>query len=163
MKTQVGIIGAGPSGLLLSQLLSQQGIDNVVIERQSRAYVEARIRAGVLESGTVELLDTAGVGTRMHTEGLIHEGFRIAFDGELKRIDMAKLTGGRAVMIYGQTEITKDLFEAREQAYGNIICEAENVAIHDFDTDSPSISFDKDGAHTKVHCQRIPLRRPLKT
>ena len=155
MRTQVGIIGAGPSGLLLSQLLSKNGIDNIVIERQSRAYVEARIRAGVLESGTVDLLDTAGVGQRMHAEGLIHEGFRIAFDGELKRIDMARRTGGHSVMIYGQTEITKDLFQARENTNGNIICEAEDVTIHDFASRAPRITFVKDGKTAEVQCEII--------
>ena len=155
MRTQVGIIGAGPSGLLLSQLLSKNGIDNIVIERQSRAYVEARIRAGVLESGTVDLLDTAGVGQRMHAEGLIHEGFRIAFDGELKRIDMAQRTGGHSVMIYGQTEITKDLFQARENTNGNIICEAEDVTIHDFASRAPRVTFVKDGKTAEVQCEII--------
>ncbi|MGR8948718.1 MAG: 4-hydroxybenzoate 3-monooxygenase [Gammaproteobacteria bacterium] len=155
MKTQVGIIGAGPSGLLLSRLLSNNGIDNVVLERQSRAYVEARIRAGVLESITVDLLDEAGVGTRMHAEGLVHQGFNLSFDGQLRRIDMAALTGGRSVMIYGQTEITKDLFEAHEQASSDIICETNDVQIHDFDTDKPRITFKKDGRNHEISCELI--------
>ena len=155
MRTQVGIVGAGPSGLLLSQLLWKQGIDNVVLEKQSREYVEARIRAGVLETTTVELLEQAGVGQRMHAEGLIHEGFSIAFNNQLRRIDMAGLTGGHTVMIYGQTEITKDLFNARADAGGNIICEAADVEIHDFDTDSPKITYTKDQSSHEIQCDLI--------
>ncbi|MEK1907303.1 MAG: FAD-dependent monooxygenase, partial [Pseudomonas sp.] len=114
MKTQVAIIGAGPSGLLLGQLLHQAGIDNIIIERQSPDYVLSRIRAGVLEQGMVDLLREAGVSERMDREGLVHDGFELAFDGRSERIDLRELTGGKTVMIYGQTEVTRDLMEARQ-------------------------------------------------
>lgn len=113
MKTQVAIIGAGPSGLLLGQLLHKAGIDNVIIERQSPDYVLGRIRAGVLEQGMVDLLREAGVSARMEREGLVHDGFELAFDNRLERIDLRGLTGGKTVMVYGQTEVTRDLMEAR--------------------------------------------------
>ena len=112
-RTQVAIIGAGPSGLLLGQLLSRAGIDNIVLERQSGDYVLGRIRAGVLEQTTCDLLDEAGVGERMHAEGLAHGGFELCFEGRRHRIDMRGLTGGRQVVVYGQTEVTRDLMEAR--------------------------------------------------
>src|ERR1700721_3143109 len=115
-RTQVAIVGAGPAGLLLGHLLHLAGIETVILERQSRAYVEARIRAGVLEQGTVDMLDEAGVGARMHREGLPHEGFDLAFNGLRHRIDLAELTGGKRVMVYGQTELTKDLGDARVSA-----------------------------------------------
>lgn len=155
MRTQVGIVGAGPAGLLLSQLLHRAGIDNVVIEQRSRAHVEARIRAGVLEAGTVALLDEAGVGERMHREGLVHEGFSIAFDGRRERIDLSGLTGGRTVMVYGQTELTKDLFEARLAAGGRLVFEAGNVAVHDFDGSSPHVSWRSGGTERTLHCDFI--------
>lgn len=116
MKTRIAIIGAGPSGLLLGQLLHKAGIDNVILERQSADHVLGRIRAGVLEQGMVELLREAGVSARMDREGLVHDGFELAFDGRRERIDLKGLTGGRAVMIYGQTEVTRDLMEARRPA-----------------------------------------------
>ncbi|MEM7468623.1 MAG: 4-hydroxybenzoate 3-monooxygenase, partial [Pseudomonadota bacterium] len=134
---------------------SKEGIDNIVLEKHSREYVEARIRAGVLETSTVDLLDQAGVGRRMHAEGLVHDGFSIAFNDQVRRIDMAALTGGHTVMIYGQTEITKDLFDARFANSGNVVCEADNVQIHDFDTHSPRITFAKDNAHHEVQCDLI--------
>ncbi|MDH5708789.1 MAG: FAD-dependent monooxygenase, partial [Hylemonella sp.] len=114
MRTQVAIIGAGPSGLLLGQLLYRAGIDAVILERQSGDYVLSRIRAGVLEQVCIDLMDEAGVGMRMHKEGLIHGGFDMLFKGERHRIDMNKLTGGKNVMVYGQTELTKDLMDARK-------------------------------------------------
>ena len=155
MRTQVGIVGAGPAGLLLSQLLARQGIDSIVVEQRSRAYVEARIRAGVLEMGTVELLDEAGVGARMHREGLMHPGFSIAFDGRRERIDMHELTGRGGVMIYGQTEITKDLFEARLSAGGRIVFEADQVDVRDFDTARPRISYLHGGTRYEIECDFI--------
>jgi len=117
MRTQVAIIGAGPSGLLLAQLLHKAGIDAIVLERQSGDYVLGRIRAGVLEQVTTDLLDEAGVGTRMHAEGLPHGGFDLLFGGVRHRIDMAALTGGKQVMVYGQTELTRDLMDARQAAH----------------------------------------------
>ncbi len=155
MRTQVGIVGGGPSGLLLSQLLSLRGIDNIILEQHSRAYVEARIRAGVLETGTVKLIDAAGAGERMHREGLIHNGFSIAFGDQRRRIDMRGLAGGRTVMVYGQTEITRDLYEARLEAGGTIVFEAEDVTIHDFDTHTPRISYHLDGQDREVQCDFI--------
>lgn len=155
MTTQVGIIGAGPSGLLLSQLLHLQGIDTVVLERRSRAYVLGRIRAGVLEQGMVDLMHEAGVADRMEREGLIHEGFDIAFDGERHRIDLAGLSGGSTVMVYGQTELTLDLFNARDDMRGVIIDEAEDVTPHDVDGDAPYITYRKDGEAHRVDCQFI--------
>src|ERR1700735_2237001 len=129
-KTQVAIIGAGPSGLLLSQLLHTCGIDSVVLERRARSYVEARIRAGLLESGTVELLNQAGVGARMMREGLVHDGVELAFDGRTHRIDLKALTG-RQMMVYGQTEIQKDLADARAAAGGRVLWEGGGGGIHD--------------------------------
>ncbi len=155
MRTQVGIVGAGPSGLLLSQLLHLAGIESVVLERRSRGYVEGRIRAGVLEQGTVELLDQAGVGERLHREGLIHGGIELAFGGRRHRIDFEDLTGGKAVTVYGQTEVTKDLNRAREAAGGDIVFEAEDVTLHDFDGDSPRLGYRKDGTEHELRCDFI--------
>src|SRR5688500_14912795 len=112
MRTQVGIIGSGPAGLLLARMLHLQGIESVILERQSREYVEARIRAGVLEQGTVDMLREIGVHQRMDNEGLVHDGFSLAFAGRMQRIDMHGLTSGKTVMVYGQTEVTKDLIDA---------------------------------------------------
>src|SRR5262245_43776079 len=132
MRTQVAIIGAGPAGLLLGQLLHKQGIDNVILERRSADYVLGRIRAGVIEQGLVDLLDHIDGGTRLHREGLVHEGIEIAFGGERHRMDFRALVG-KAVTIYGQTEITRDLMEARAATRGQTIYEAEDVSLHDFD------------------------------
>ncbi len=155
MRTQVGIVGAGPSGLLLSQLLHLAGVESVVLERRSRAYVEGRIRAGVLEQGTVELLDEAGVGARLHREGLVHGGIELAFGGKRHRIDFEDLTGGKAVTVYGQTEVTKDLNRAREAAGGEIVFEAEDVTLQDFDGDSPRLSYRANGAEYELRCDFI--------
>ncbi|MDO5103625.1 MAG: 4-hydroxybenzoate 3-monooxygenase [Lautropia sp.] len=155
MRTQVAIIGAGPSGLLLGQLLHRAGIDNIIIERQSADYVLSRIRAGVLEQSTVDLLDQAGVGTRMHEEGLAHHGIELLFNGQRHRIDLTALTGGKQVMVYGQTEVTRDLMQARAAANLTSIYSASNVAIHDFDTPTPSVSFEKDGQHHTLFCDFI--------
>ncbi len=154
MRTQVGIIGAGPSGLLLSQLLHLQGIDSVVLERRTQDYVLGRIRAGVLEQGMVDMLRAAGVADRMDREGLVHEGFEICFGDRRRRIDLKKHTG-RVVTVYGQTEVTKDLMDARAAAGGAIVYEAENVQIEDIDSDSPTLTYTKDGAPHRVTCDYI--------
>jgi len=155
VRTQVGIIGGGPSGLLLSQLLHLKGIETVVLEQRSRAYVLGRIRAGVLEQGMVDLLRTAKVADRMDREGEVHEGFDIAFAGRRHRIDLAGLTGGATVMVYGQTEVTKDLYDARDAMDGIVIDEAEDVTPHDVDSDAPYITYRKDGAEHRVDCDFI--------
>lgn len=155
MRTQVAIIGAGPSGLLLGQLLHKAGIDAVILERQTGDYVLGRIRAGVLEQVTVDLLDEAGVGQRMHQEGLVHGGFDMLFKGERHRIDMNKLTGGKNVMVYGQTEVTRDLMEARAAAGLTTIYEAANVAVHDFDSAKPRVTYEKDGKQHEISCDFI--------
>jgi p-hydroxybenzoate 3-monooxygenase len=154
LRTQVAIIGAGPSGLLLSQLLSLGGIDSVVLERRSRAYVEARIRAGVLEPGTVALLKHARAAERMEREALTHDGFRIAFDGRYTRIDLKGLTGS-PVTVYGQTEITQDLIAARLAANGQIVFEVAGVALHDFDGGRPRVTYAKDGQTHEIACDFI--------
>jgi p-hydroxybenzoate 3-monooxygenase len=154
MRTQVGIVGSGPAGLLLSQLLHLRGIESVILERRSRDYVEGRIRAGVLEQGTVAVLDEAGVGERMRREGLVHEGIRLSVRGRLHRIDFKTLVGG-AVTVYGQTEVTKDLINARLAAGGQIVFEAEDVTIHGFDGDKPTIRFRQDGRRRELACDFI--------
>lgn len=155
MKTQVAIIGAGPSGLLLGQLLHRQGIDNVILERRSGEYVLSRIRAGVLEQGMVDLLREAGVDRRMDEEGIPHDGFELAFDNRRVRVDLAGLTGGKTVMVYGQTEVTRDLMEAREAVGASTIYEAENVQPHDLDTDHPYVTFEKDGETCRLDCDYV--------
>lgn len=155
MKTQVAIIGAGPSGLLLGQLLHRQGIDNVIVERRSGEYVLSRIRAGVLEQGMVDLLREAGVDQRMDKEGLPHDGFELAFDNRRVRIPLDELTGGSKVMVYGQTEVTQDLMEAREAAGVTTIYEAENVQPHDLESDQPYITFEKNGETVRLDCDYI--------
>lgn len=155
MRTQVAIIGGGPSGLLLSQILHRKGIQSVVLERQSRAYVLGRIRAGVLEQGLVDMLNAAGVGDRMGKEGQPHDGFDIAFNGKRHRVDLQGLTGGKSVMVYGQTEVTRDLFEARDKMGGVVIDEAKNVVLHDVKSDSPSVTYEKDGKECRLECDFI--------
>lgn len=140
MRTQVAIIGAGPAGLLLGALLHKQGIDHVILERQTPDYVLGRIRAGVLEQVAVDLLDEAGVGARMHREGLPHDGFSLAFDGRHHRIDLHGLTGKR-VMVYGQTEVTRDLMDARRAAGLTTVYEAEQVSLHGFDGSRPQVRY----------------------
>jgi p-hydroxybenzoate 3-monooxygenase len=154
-RTQVAIIGAGPSGLLLGQLLARAGIDNVILERQSGEYVLGRIRAGVLEQTTADLLDEAGVGARMHAEGLVHGGFELCFGGVRHRIDLAGHTGGKHVIVYGQTEVTRDLMAARAAAGLPTVYEAKDVAPHGFDTDSPSLTFTRDGKAHELRCDFI--------
>ena len=153
-KTQVAIIGAGPSGLLLSQLLHTRGIESIVLERQTREYVEARIRAGLLEWGTVDLLNEAGVGARMMREGLAHDGVKLAFDRRTHRIDLKALTG-RRVMVYGQTEIQKDLADARVASGGCIVWEAKALAIQDFDARRPRVSYTQNSGCQQIDCDFI--------
>lgn len=155
MRTQVAIIGAGPSGLLLGQLLHKAGIDAIIVERQSPEYVLGRIRAGVLEQTTVDLLDEAGVGERMHKEGLVHSGFDMLFNGQRHRIDLNKYSGGANVMVYGQTEVTRDLMNARTAAGLPTVYEAENVQVLDFDTQRPRVTYDKDGQSHTIECDFI--------
>jgi len=155
MRTQVAIIGGGPSGLLLSQILHLKGIDSVVLERRSRDYVLGRIRAGVLEQGLTDMLRAAGVGERMDREGQIHEGFDIAFQGERHRVDLEALTGGKTVMVYGQTEVTRDLYKVRDAMDGVVIDEAEDVALHDLESDRPYVTFRKDGVEERLDCDFI--------
>jgi p-hydroxybenzoate 3-monooxygenase len=154
MRTQVAIIGAGPAGLLLGQLLSRAGIDAVILERQSGEYVLGRIRAGVLEQVAVDLLDEAGVGARAHREGLVHGGFEILIRGQRHRIDMNRLTGCN-VLVYGQTELTRDLMEARAAAALQTIYGAEEVAITGFDGNSPSVTWLQDGKRQQIDCDFI--------
>ena len=151
MRVQVAIIGSGPAGLLLGHLLHRAGIDTVILEARSQEYVLGRIRAGVLESGMVELLERAGVAGRLHAEGLVHEGFDFAFGGQRHRIDLRALTG-KTVTVYGQTEITKDLMEARAGAGAKSVYEASDVELHGFDTDRPRVTFN--GAES-VECDFI--------
>ena len=155
MRTQVAIIGAGPSGLLLGQLLHKAGIDAVILERQTGDYVLSRIRAGILEQVCIDLMDEAGVGQRMHREGLVHGGFDLLIDGHRHRVDMNRLTGGKNVMVYGQTELTRDLMDARTAAGLSTVYEAANVRVHDFDTANPSVTYDKDGQSHRIECDFI--------
>ncbi|AMO74775.1 MULTISPECIES: 4-hydroxybenzoate 3-monooxygenase [Pseudomonas] len=155
MKTQVAIIGAGPSGLLLGQLLQRAGIDNVILERQSPDYVLGRIRAGVLEQGTVDLLREAGANARMDAEGLPHDGFELVLDGRRERIDLKGLTGGKNVMVYGQTEVTRDLMEARQASGALSIYEAGDVQLHEVQGEKPYVTFSKDGETARLDCDYI--------
>ncbi|MEY3077793.1 MAG: p-hydroxybenzoate hydroxylase [Pseudomonadota bacterium] len=155
MRTQVVIVGAGPSGLLLGQLLFKAGVDAIILERQSPEYVLGRIRAGVLEQVTLDILAKAGVDQRLKREGLVHTGFDLLFKGERHRIDLTSLTGGQKVMVYGQTEVTKDLMEARQAAGLSTIYETNDVEIHDFDSDHPSVSYEKDGQRHTITCDFI--------
>ena len=154
-RTQVAIIGAGPSGLLLGQLLHKAGIDAIVLERQTGDYVLTRIRAGILEQVCIDLLDEAGVGARMHQEGLVHGGFELLYNGRRHRIDMNKLTGGKNVMVYGQTDLTRDLMDARAAAGLTTVYEAQHVAIHDFHTTKPRVTCEKDGQKFDIECDFI--------
>ncbi|MBH3369758.1 4-hydroxybenzoate 3-monooxygenase [Pseudomonas carnis] len=155
MKTQVAIIGAGPSGLLLGQLLHNAGIQTLVLERQSADYVQGRIRAGVLEQGMVDLLREAGVSQRMDAEGLVHDGFDIALNGQLTSIDLKALTGGQSVMIYGQTEVTRDLMAARAAAGAITLYEASNVQPHDLKSEQPWLTFEHEGQAYRLECDYI--------
>jgi p-hydroxybenzoate 3-monooxygenase len=155
MRVQVAIVGGGPAGHLLGQLLYKAGIDAIVIEQRSQAYVLGRIRAGVLEQGTTDLLDEVGVGARMHKEGLVHGGFALGFGGAHHRIDLQKLTGGKNVMVYGQTEVTHDLMDARAAAGLATAYEAEHVSLHDFDGLNPKVRYVQHGVTHEVECDFI--------
>src|SRR5215510_7504836 len=146
MRTQVGIIGSGPSGLLLARLLHLQGIDTVILESRSREYVASRVRAGVIEQGMADMLRETQVGERMDREGLIHEGINIAFDNRLERIDFPKHTNGKVVMVYGQTEITYDLMKAHiDEAGGKVYYDVPAISVEGCETDSPHIIYEQNG------------------
>ena len=154
MRTQVGIVGAGPAGLMLSHLLARLGIDSIIVENRSRAYVEARIRAGVIENWAADLLAETGVGARMQREGLVHEGIEIGLHGERRRIDFKRLTG-RGIMVYGQHEVVKDLIAAHLAAGGKIEFEISDTTVHDFDGKQPKIRFKKNGQVQEFSCDFI--------
>ena len=155
MRTQVAIIGGGPAGLLLSHMLDRDGIDSIVLERQSRAYVLKRIRAGVLEAGTVELLREVGLGERMDREGHPHDGTAIAWAGRRRFFINTRKYTGKSMMAYGQTAITEDLYAARDAAGGAIIDEADNVALHELTSDRPFVSYEKDGRNRRIDCDYV--------
>src|SRR5579872_5216532 len=154
MRTQVAIIGAGPAGLLLGQLLHKNGIDNVILERHTGEYVLGRVRAGVIEQVTMDLLDEAGVGARMHVDGLVHEGVQMCVDGVRHRISFKEMTG-KSVMVYGQTEITKDLMDGRAEAGATTVYKAFDVALHDFLGDKPRVTYRADGKSHELECDFI--------
>lgn len=154
-RVQVVIIGAGPSGLLLGQLLHLSGIEAVILERQTADYVLGRIRAGVLEQGTVDVLNRAGVGARCAAEGLVHSGVELAFDGRRHRIDLQALSGGKTVTVYGQTEVTRDLMQARAASGGETVYRAQDVAVHDFDSGTPHVTYTHDGQAHEITCDVI--------
>ncbi len=155
MRTQVGIVGAGPAGLILGRLLELAGIETVILEARSREYCEARIRAGVLEQGTVDMLRDAGVAARLDREGLVHHGIELQFDGERHRIDFAELTGGSSIVVYGQTELTKDLIAARIEKGLPLLFEAEAVALGELGTTRPRIRYAHLGAEHELECDVV--------
>ncbi len=155
MRTQIGIIGAGPAGLFLSHLLHLRGIESVVLETQSREHIESRVRAGVLEQGTVDLFNETGVGGRMRREGLMHHGFELRFNRRGHRIDMFELTGGRCITVYGQQEVIKDLVAARLESSGQVVFEVADVSIHDFDSAKPKVHFRSHGEPQELACDFI--------
>ena len=153
-RTPVAIIGGGPAGSLLSHLLALNGIESVVLERRSRDYVLARIRAGVLEAGSVRVLTEAGLGDRLRREGFVHDGVYLAFGGRRMHVDFKGLTG-KSVTIYGQTQVQHDLYDALAEREGSIVFEAEDVTLHDVDTDAPSVTYRKDGVEHRLKCDWI--------
>jgi p-hydroxybenzoate 3-monooxygenase len=155
MKTQVCIVGGGPSGLLLSQLLHVHGVQSVVLEKHTRDYVLGRIRAGVLEHGFAALMREAQCSERMEREGQIHHGFYIANAGQLQRVDLQRHSGGRSVMVYGQTEVTRDLYEARDLLQGTVIHEADDVQLHDLLSDRPAVTYRQGGTELRVECDYV--------
>src|SRR6201984_982071 len=155
MRTQIGIVGAGPAGLFLSLLLQRLGIESMVLEMHTRKYVEERIRAGVLEQGTVDLMHELGVGERLKKQGLEHGGIELRFAGRGHRIDFRELTNGKCVTIYPQHEVLKDLIAARWAANGPILFEAENVSVHNLESATPKILFRVNGAEQKLECDFI--------
>jgi p-hydroxybenzoate 3-monooxygenase len=155
MRTKVCIIGGGPSGLLLSQLLHLKGIDNVLLEKHTRDYVLSRIRAGVLEHGFAALMREAQCGERMDREGEIHRGFIIAHDGKQSHVDLHKYSGGNSVIVYGQTELTRDLYDAREKSGGKLVMEADDVQPHDLKSAAPYVTYRKDGAEHRIDCEYV--------
>jgi p-hydroxybenzoate 3-monooxygenase len=155
MRTQVAIVGAGPAGLLLSQLLHVAGVRSVILERRDRPYVESRIRAGLLEEGTVALLRRVDVAERLDAEGLIHEGVNLALDGQMHRIDLSGLTGGKKVVVYGQTEVTKDLIDACEARGVPIVWNAQGAALHDVESEAPFVTYTVDGRAERLDCDFI--------
>ena len=154
MRTQVAIVGAGPAGLMLSHLLHQRGIESVVLEIRSRDYVEQRVRAGVLEQGTVDLLTETGLGNRLHKEGIVHHGIELRFGGAGHRIPMTDLTG-RSIWIYGQQKVVEDLIEARLAAAGAVHFEVSDVSLHDLESDGPYVRFRKDGTEVELHADVV--------
>jgi p-hydroxybenzoate 3-monooxygenase len=154
VRTQVAIVGAGPAGLILAALLQREGIEAVVLENRSRDYVEARIRAGVLEHGTVELLERAGVAGRAHAEGIVHGGIYLQFDGERHHVPMRELTG-RSILVYGQTEVVKDLIDDRLARGLPLLFEVSDVSVHDFEGDAPYVRFTHDGEEQRLDCDVI--------
>jgi p-hydroxybenzoate 3-monooxygenase len=155
MRTQVAIIGAGPAGMLLAHQLHRSGIDAVVLERRDRAYVEGRVRAGVLEQITIALMDRLGLGARMHRDGVVHGGTNLASDGEMFRIDMAALTGGATVMVYGQQEVMHDLFDAAEARGLSIVFNVSDAALQGIDSDRPRVVWQQDGQERHLDCDFI--------
>lgn len=155
LNTKVAIIGSGPAGLLLGQLLYKAGIDHILIEQRSAEYVASRIRAGILEQVSVDLLTEAGVDAQLREKGLPHNGIEILTNGEKHRVDLTQLTGGKQVTVYGQTEVTKDLMQARTEAQLTSFYEASNVQVHEFYGEQPSVTFEHDGCQIKVQCDFI--------
>ncbi|RFP40257.1 4-hydroxybenzoate 3-monooxygenase, partial [Klebsiella oxytoca] len=155
MRTQIAIIGAGPAGLLLGQLLHRNGIDAVILETKSRAYVEERIRAGVLEQGTVDVLNAAGVGERMRREGLVHHGIDLLFGGKRHRIDLTAMSGGRSITVYGQHEVVKDLIAARVEQGAPLLFDVSEVSVHDIESATPSVQFVHEGVPQTLQCDYI--------
>ncbi len=167
MRTQVGIVGAGPAGLLLSHLLHLEGISSVVLETRTREQIESTIRAGVLEQGTVDLLTEIGVGERMKREGFVHTGIELRFGGQGHRIDLSDLTGGKAITVYAQHEVIKDLVKARVETGGEILFGVSDVSLHGVDTDKPTIRFTQNGEQRELalrlhrRLRRLPEHVPL--